>query len=197
MLISNNSSTIFKQWFNSPIFIVFACVYVCHECLHVWMHIHLGCTCTGAQVCRGQRLTSGLLLYCSLPWVLSQDLLLPTQLAQGIPCLSLGDRITEKVPHLVFMLVLGSEPWFSHMKQVLHELNHLTSPLNSLCCFAENQLTVCMYWVVSGFCGTELPTVLLVLRAGILQPGRCFSVYLFQKLTTVSNVVPFLKSSKK
>lgn len=58
--------------------------------------------------------------------------------------------------------------------QVFHALNPLTSPLNSLCCFAANQLTVCMYCAVSGFCGTELPTVLLVLIAGILHPGSCF-----------------------
>lgn len=84
-------------------------VYMC-EYTYTW-----GCTCTGVQVCRGQRLTSGMFFYCSLPWVPRQDLLLPIQLAQGIPSLSLGDRITEKVPHFVFMLVLESELWFSHL----------------------------------------------------------------------------------
>lgn len=121
MLISNNSSIILNNDL-IHLFLSF-CMCVCMSWnLHVWMHIHMGCTCTGVQVCRGQRLTSGLFLYCSLPWVLRQDLLLPIKLAQGIPCLSLGDRITEKVTHLVFMLVLGSELCFSrlHGKCFMH-----------------------------------------------------------------------------
>lgn len=107
--------------------------------------------------------------------------------SENAPSLSLGDRITDRVPHSALTLVLGSELW----SWCLHGQWFLYWAISLLHRILSAVLLIIswrMYGAGSDFRATELPLVLFVLMA--VQPDRRFSVYLSPKLITSEMWLP-------